>query len=119
MAPLAMINMQKITYIPEELVDMIADYHDYDKYCKPEHESKFKSVMGDIINMGEVMQPISAKIAKECWGPYSQMLYNEYVWQDDNWLSIHPNTFDEWIDYDNDHDEEDNYGMVGLYNDDI
>ena len=89
-----MINMNKNTYVPQELVDMIADYHDYDKYCKPQHQSKFKDVMCDIINMSEVMNPISAKIAKECWGPYSQMLHNAYVWQDDNWFSVHQSTID-------------------------
>tara|TARA_B100002019_G_C20972591_1_gene451849 strand:- start:232 stop:564 length:333 start_codon:yes stop_codon:yes gene_type:complete len=108
--------MNKFPYIPEELVNIIADYHDYDKYCKPEHQLKFKDVMRDIINMSEVMNPISAKLVKECWGPYSQILYNEYMWQDDTWLSIQPNTFNEWMDY-YDEDEDNNYGMVGLVDD--
>ena len=120
-----MLNMQKFSYIPEELVDIIADYHDYDKYCKPTHQSKFKEVMSDIINMGKIMNTISAKIAKECWGSGSQNLYSEYLWQDDSWLSIHPDTIDEWMDYyeddDDTHytysDDENNYGMVGLYDD--
>jgi len=132
--------MQKFPYIPEELVDIIADYHDYAKYCKPKHQSKFKEVMSDIINMGEIMNTISAKIAKECWGSgsltnsISQIIYNEYMWQDDNWLSVHPDTIDEWMDYYEDdeennygmnyddthypyNDNENNYGMVGLYDD--
>ena len=32
-------------YIPTELVDMIADYHDYEKYCKPQHAEKLKEVI--------------------------------------------------------------------------
>ena len=118
-------KMHKFPYIPEELVDIIADYHDYDKYCKPEHQSKFKDVLCDIMNMSEIMITISPKIAKECWGPYSQMVYNEYMWQNDNWLSVHPDTIDEWMDYYEDDeethypysDDENNYGMVGLYDD--
>ena len=119
-----MLNMQKFPYIPEELVDIIADYHDYDKYCKPTHQCKFKDVLCDIMNMSEIMSTISPKIAKECWGSYSQIIYNEYMWQDDSWLSIHTNHVNEWIDFpslleeDNyDNDYEDNYGMVGLYDD--
>tara|TARA_A100001035_G_C27661625_1_gene444012 strand:- start:144 stop:512 length:369 start_codon:yes stop_codon:yes gene_type:complete len=116
------LSMQKIPYIPEELVDIIADYHDYAKYCKPTHQSKFKEVMSDIINMGEIMNTISAKIAKECWGSGSQNLYSEYLWQDDSWLSIHTNHVNEWIDFpslleEDNYDNEDNYGMVGLYDD--
>lgn len=128
--------MQKNIYIPDELVDIIADYHNYDKYCKPKHQSKFKDVMSDIINMNALMNPISAKIAKECWGPFPRLIYNEYILEEDNWLSIHPDTIDEWMDYYEDNeennygmnyddthypysDDENNYGMVGLYDDDI
>lgn len=123
-------NVQKIPYIPEELVNIIADYHDYDKYCKPDHQSKFKDVMCDIISMSEIMNTISAKIAKECWGPIPQLIYNEYILEEDNWLSIQYDTIDEWIDnqddeennYDDTHypysdDDDENYGMVGLYDD--
>ena len=30
--------------LPFELVDLIADYHDYDKYCKPGHKILLKNV---------------------------------------------------------------------------
>ena len=29
------LNSGKIIYLPEEIVNIIADYHDYEKYCKP------------------------------------------------------------------------------------
>tara|TARA_B100000424_G_scaffold254732_1_gene233063 strand:+ start:1211 stop:1570 length:360 start_codon:yes stop_codon:yes gene_type:complete len=119
--------MQTNIYIPEELVNIIADYHDYDKYCKPKHQEIFNHVMNDIINMNAVMNPISPKIAKECWGPISQLMYNEYIWEEDNWLSSQYDTIDEWIDnqddeennYEMDYDDTHYYGMVGLYEDDI
>ena len=28
-----------ITTLPIELVEQIADYHNYEKYCKPKHQS--------------------------------------------------------------------------------
>ncbi len=55
-------------YLPFEIVDMIADYHDYDKYCKPEHKLKLRKILQDIKSMNNVMKPISPRIAKECWG---------------------------------------------------
>ena len=134
MSATLMIKM-KNTYIPQELVDMIADYHDYDKYCKPEHQNKFKDVIDDIVTMSGIMNPISAKIAKECWGSNPQMMYDDNMWQSDNWLGIDADTLghnfmydnisedDEennyGMDYDDTHypysDDENNYGMVGLY----
>ena len=54
--------------LPIEIVNEIADYHNYEKYCKPDHKKNFNYVLFDIIRMGEIMNPISAKLAKECWG---------------------------------------------------
>lgn len=56
-------------YLPFEIVDKIADYHDYDKYCKPEHQLKLNKILEDIKNMNNIMKPMSPWIAKECWGP--------------------------------------------------
>ena len=53
--------------LPPEIVDEIADYHDYQKYYKPEHKKKFDYVLNDIIKMNGIRRPISAKLAKECW----------------------------------------------------
>ena len=58
------------TFIPPELVNIIADYHDYNKYCKPKHQKKYKEVLIDILDMSEIMKPIKPTLAKECWGPY-------------------------------------------------
>ena len=42
------LNAQTQIYLPTEVVDMIADYHDYEKYCKPEHAKKLKEVITNI-----------------------------------------------------------------------
>jgi hypothetical protein len=59
--------MNKI-YLPVELASMIADYHDYDKYCKPSHKVKYCEVLKDIKDMGVIMPYISPYIARQCWG---------------------------------------------------
>ena len=69
-----MFNNKFLNTLPEVLVDEIADYHNYDKYCKPDHKLSYKSVMDDIISMSTVMSPISAKIARLCWG--SNTIFN-------------------------------------------
>ena len=63
-----MLNKNNLQCLPIEIVNEIADYHDYEKYCKPSHQKKFKHVIYDIYMMSEIMNPISAKIARECWG---------------------------------------------------
>lgn len=59
-------------FIPPELVDMIADYHDYDKYCKPAHIEKLKEVINDIGDMAAIMEidnyTIPPNLAWQCWG---------------------------------------------------
>ena len=55
-------------YLPFEIVDIIADFHDFDKYCKPQQQKKLKNVNNDIISMNKVMRPIVPRLAKECWG---------------------------------------------------
>lgn len=61
-------HKRRLPYIPYELVNLIAEYHDYDKYCKPSHKEKFQHVVNDIISMGEIMPAISPRIAAQCWG---------------------------------------------------
>jgi len=70
-------NKRRLPYIPYELVNMIAEYHDYDKYCKPEHLEKFQHALNDIISMGEIMPQILPTIAAECWGG---KLPDYYLW---------------------------------------
>ena len=60
--------MKRTIYIPPEIVDMIADYVDYDKYCKPQHYEKLKGVINDIGDMAVIMEPIMPCLAWECWG---------------------------------------------------
>ena len=36
---------KNLNSLPFELVDLIADYHDYDKYCKPGHKVLLKNIM--------------------------------------------------------------------------
>lgn len=111
-------NNKFLEILPEELVNIIADYHDYHKHCKPKHKIQFNMVMNDIITISKVMNPISPKIVKGCWGFSSTItVYDDNMWQTDNWLGIDADTLHHNFMYDNisEDDEENNYGMVGLY----
>ena len=56
-------------FIPPEIVDIIADFHDFDKYCKPQHKNNMIEVHNDIIMMDEIMpDSITPSIAWSCWG---------------------------------------------------
>ena len=58
-----------IPYLPKELVDMIVDYCDYEKYCKPQHYEKLKGVINDIGDMATIMpEGITPCITSQCWG---------------------------------------------------
>jgi len=72
-------------YLPVELARMIADYHDYDKYCKPAHLNLLKEVLKDIKDMGEIMPYISPYIARECWGKSQNIIEAEY---EDDWENL-------------------------------
>jgi len=65
-------------FLPRELVDMIADYHDYDKYCKPAHFEKLKEIINNIGDMAAIMDidqhTISPNIAYCCWGAGAKYL---------------------------------------------
>ena len=54
--------------LPTEIIDIIADFHDYEKYCKPNHKEMLLNVLNDIKEMDEFMTTISANIAWQCWG---------------------------------------------------
>jgi hypothetical protein len=84
--------------LPFELINIIADLHDYRKYCFNDHKEKFREVLGDIHSMAEIMPKIAPKIAYECWGKGAYRL--QYLL----------NNWDE---------EDDNYGIVGLYDVDL
>jgi hypothetical protein len=64
-----MFDEKNIPYLPYELVDIIADFVDYEKYYKPHHNKRFKGVINDIENISEFMTYIIPNIAWQCWGP--------------------------------------------------
>ena len=58
-------------YIPIEIVDLIADYHDYTKYCRPKHKELFMNVLTDIIEIKKIFchdGNLSPSITYQCWG---------------------------------------------------
>ena len=69
---------KNLKLLPFELVDLIADYHDYNKYCKPDHQILMKNVLGDIKNMSEIMASISPVLAWQCWGPGAKNLVDSF-----------------------------------------
>lgn len=87
--------------LPFELIDIIADFHDYKKYCFDEHSEKFRDVLCDIHSMAEIMPQIAPRLAYECWGKGAYR------------LQFLVNNWDEYME----DIEDDNYGMVGLYDD--
>lgn len=53
-------DYQNIPYLPNELVYIIADFVDYEKYCKPQHYELLKGVInniGDMASTFNIMQP--------------------------------------------------------------
>ena len=72
------LNYKNIPHLPDELVNMIADYLDYEKYCKPKHYEQLKGVINDIGDMSSIQcideKLLSCYIARECWGVNSHML---------------------------------------------
>lgn len=89
-------------YIPEEIVNLIADYHDYDKYCKPIHQINYQHVLKDITDMGNAMTTtltdivelttihnnISPSIAYTCWNKFG---WSKYI----NQFQFDTSVFDE------------------------
>lgn len=65
------LNKFKKLYLPYEIIEKIADYHDYIKYCKPKHVELFIHVLNDILDMAKVFyndNNLSPSIAYQCWG---------------------------------------------------
>jgi hypothetical protein len=110
------IRKKNVNMLPYELVDLIADYHDYDKYCKPEHMQKYNSVLENIIDMGNIMHTISPNIALQCWGSKAHLLGpTSYEFTQEEFINIY-----DILEYEELGNLEfvDNENMVGLYNDD-
>ena len=64
--------------IPIEIIDIIADYHNYNKYCKPKHKKMFKNVLEDFNNIFNIFigDNISPNLVYICWGS-GWIKYNE------------------------------------------
>lgn len=96
-------------FIPPEIVDIIADFHDFDKYCKPQHKNNMVEVHNDIIMMDEIMpDDIRPSIAWSCWGLGAKKLLemegyfnNSEITFDDDLSEIHTELDDDFseIDY--------------------
>ena len=86
---------------------MIADYHDYDKYCKPAHFEKLKEIInniGDIFAIMDIDQhTISPNIAYCCWGAGAKYLAD---YDNENMVGLYDYEGGGWND-----DEENNFGM--------
>ena len=64
-------------YLPIEIVRLIADYHDYDKYCKPMHKKNIQSVLMEIRDIGNIMQPVCPSIVYKCWNETGWRKYEQ------------------------------------------
>ena len=101
-----LLNMNFIPYLPEELVNEIADYHNYDKYCKPRHKILLKNILNDIKDMSEIMPRISPNLAYQCWGAGAKNLPDSF--ENENMVGLYDDDYEDdgWND-----DEENNFGM--------
>lgn len=90
--------MNFIPYLPEELVNEIADYHDYDKYCKPKHKLLLKNILDDIKDMSEIMPRISPIIAYQCWGIGAKNLPDPF--ENENMVGLYDDEdeYEAWLD---------------------
>lgn len=69
-----------MNYIPQEIVKIIADFHDYDKYCKPIHKGYYIHVLNDIIEISKIFSDdIQPNIVYVCWGAGWNKYLNKYI----------------------------------------
>ena len=54
--------------LPREIIDIIIDFNDYEKYCKPNHKDILLNVLNDIEEMGTSMKIIFPSTAWQLWG---------------------------------------------------
>jgi hypothetical protein len=100
-----------IPHLPTEIVDIIADFRDYEKYYKPQHYELLKGVINNIGDMANLLPSITPNMAWQYWGP-GQIKNSEEYDQIDIWISdnLSDTTHDDIseIYYD---DEENNFGL--------
>ena len=66
------LNSEYTTVIPVEVVNMVIDYIDYDKFYKIEHKNgPFQNVLADFIDMSYIFPTtdnIRPSVSSFCWG---------------------------------------------------
>ena len=74
-------------HIPSEIVDIIADFRDYEKYDKPKHIDMFLEVINDIGDIAAISSTqdnnIIPNIVWQCWGPGAKYLSWPFGEEDD------------------------------------
>ena len=95
---MTVLKAKNLNSLPFELVDLIADYHDYDKYCKPKHNDLLKNILHDIKNMNQIMPNISPTIVWQCWGPGSRNLVDSF--ENENMVGLYgdEDEYEAWLD---------------------
>ena len=91
-----------LPFIPHDIVNIIADYHDFEKYCKPQHYEKLKEVINDIDDMASIMPNIRPQIVWECWGLGSSKLLeldDNIVWENESDITFDTDDDFSEIDY--------------------
>ena len=79
-----MISENLLRLIPREVVDMIADYHDYEKHSRPQHSNNYRLVLEDIKNMSQFQcdeQNMSPVLAFTCWGAIRKYVSEQEYWE--------------------------------------
>ncbi len=94
--------------LPLEIANEIIDFNNYEKYYKPEHNKNYTNVMGDIIDIGNIIAVPMPSIAMACWGmDIKNVLQNN---EEDYEYEEEP----EWYDYEFDSEEEYNFSEMEL-----
>lgn len=91
-----------LPFIPSDIVNIIADYHDFEKYCKPQHYEKLKEVINDISDMANIMPTIRPQIVWDCWGPGANKLLevdDSIVWENESDITFDTDDDFSEIDY--------------------
>ena len=108
---MTVLKAKNLNRLPFELVDLIADYHDYEKYYKPSHYENLKGVINDIGDMASIMHTIMPNIAWQCWGAGANNLvyYENNGWNDDEENNFGMENDDEEDNYSEEEDDEQPY----------
>ncbi len=71
-------NTKYTNQLPVELVNIIADFRDYDKYCLPKHKTLLNDVLYDIVDMSKIMETLHPMIAWQFWGIGRTKMYRRF-----------------------------------------